>query len=90
MQVCYCDICNIVLKDKKHIIVIFEDAVFKEQYSGGVSKKKDTYEICDSCLKLIEDIFKYKKTKSTELKKLVDKIYQVKKKRTTRKKRGRK
>jgi|GEM_PF-3054174 len=87
MQVTYCDICDTVLKEKKHIIVIFEDNVIKDDFtSARMAPKKDTFEICDSCLKVVKDIFKYKKLKSKELKEMVDKIYKIKTKAKHRKK----
>jgi len=91
MKVTYCDICDVVLKAKKHVIIIFEDDILQADYSyGRVTPSKDTFEVCDSCLKMIKDIFTYKTAKSKELKKLVDKIYETKSKikRRRKKKQG--
>ena len=60
MQVTYCDICDTVLKAKKHVVIIFEDEVILSDFSTGRKRPiKDTFEICDSCLKVVKDIFKY-------------------------------
>jgi len=91
MQVHYCDICDSVLKEKKHVVIIFEDAVVLKAYSSDRKQPvKDTFEICDSCLQIVKTIFKYKKSKSKELKDIVDRIYEIKSKvkRKRRKKKG--
>jgi len=78
MEVHYCDLCPNVLKKERHIVVIIHDQEFsrgKQQYRQ--QQPQASYEICDSCYQLIMKIFSHKTYKIDEIKKWINKTYEL-------------
>jgi len=76
MQISYCDLCGNVLEHGRHVVVVVHD----KEFQAGLNQQRQVqdrtvYEICDSCLILVKDIFTYKKNKIKNLQDWLDKEY---------------
>jgi hypothetical protein len=77
MKIHYCDFCRNVLKENKTVLKIYQEENIEpsQSYHNSYDHKTETYELCESCLILIREIFKYKKEKVHLLETIVDHMY---------------
>lgn len=78
MEVHYCDLCQGTLKHERHVVVIVHDKEFatgRQKYKN--QQPRTTYEICDSCMKLLQKVFSYKKGKLQKIKEWIDETYEL-------------
>ena len=75
MQINHCDICDTVLRKKRHIIAIVKDDDLTKVRPHYNKQERRTYEVCDSCMEIVDKIFEYKKEKIKEITEMIDKMY---------------
>jgi hypothetical protein len=81
MQINYCDLCDCVLENGRHVIIIVKDKDFAPQATGSYTRSQQperaTYEVCDKCVELLEKVFEYKKDKVAKIKDWLDETYSL-------------
>lgn len=76
MQICYCDLCGQPIHKERYILVIVEEKDVAVQAVGKVNPRV-SYEVCDSCIKLIKKIFTVKKQKLSEIENFLEETYKL-------------
>jgi hypothetical protein len=77
MQINYCDLCGQPIHKERYILILVEEKDIAIQPVGKTSPRV-TYEVCDSCVKLIKKIFTVKKQKLQEIENFIEETYSLK------------
>lgn len=77
MQVCYCDLCGLPIHGKHIYLAVIHDDNPQNQNPYRQPQARETYEVDESCYKLLIKIFDLKKSKIAEVKKFLDETYKL-------------
>ena len=76
MEYHLCDLCGVVLKNEKHILVLIPDTEITRK-SNSLNQNRIVKEVCPSCLEVFRKIFDYKRKKVDKLKREILKMYEI-------------
>ncbi len=76
MVINYCDLCGQPIHKERYILVVVEEKDVAVQPIGKTNPRV-SYEVCDSCIKLIKKIFTVKKQKLQEIEQFIEATYSL-------------